>query len=153
MPGTLTHSPGDVVRWLMVSLGLGADPTVTPYGSWPVFQAVEPSGLNVPDNCLTVYDTAGRDGGREQVQGERSEHHGIQVRVRSATHNVGYTKARALAVAFDQTVYQNNVTISSQRYLVHCLTRTSDVLYIGFEAPTSKRTIFTINAVAALWQG
>lgn len=147
MPGTLTHSPGDVVRQLLIGLGLGTDPADS--GLWPVFAAVEP---NTPDNCITLYDTESRRHGRTQTDGEIQEHHGIQFVIRSATYASGYTKARAIAVAADETVYQNTVTISGTSYTVHQISRTGDVLALGQQTPESKRYLFTINAVVSLRQ-
>lgn len=147
MPGTLLHSPADVIRRLLIDLGLGLDPSpTTAEVTWPVYATTEPS---VPDNCITVYDTTGYDEGRTAPDSERQEHHGFQVRIRSATFATGYVKARAIATAMDAQ-YQDVMTLDGSRYLVHCITRIGDVLPIGKETPNSKRDIFTINCKAAL---
>ena len=147
MSGTLTHSPADVVRNLLIGLGFGTTPSDA--GSWPIYVASEP---NTPDSVITVFDTVGTDSGREMVLGERQEHHGIQIRIRDAEHADGYTKARVIAVALDETIVNNTSNVSSTGYTVYAITRTSDVLAIGKETPTSKRSIFTINALVALRQ-
>lgn len=146
MPGTLIHSPADVVRRLLIDLGLGTNGGA----SWPVFTDAEP---NVPDNCITVRDTQGRDGGRDMVTAERAEHHGIQIRVRAGTQSAGYTKARAIAVALDSSVYQEMVVVAAGAggaYKVHAITRTTDVIALGKEVPTAKRSLFTINALISV---
>jgi hypothetical protein len=131
---------------MLINLGLGTTPPGAGY-TWPVFVAGEPP---TPDNVVTVYNTLGKDEGRSQVDGERQEHHGIQVRIRGATHDIGYRKARAIATALDRSVYQEGVDIDEFSYLVHCVSRTGDVLDLGSETPESKRQVFTINALVSL---
>jgi len=145
MSGSLTHSPADVVRRLMIAEGLGTDPSDS--SSWPIYAHREP---NSPDSCITVYDTQGRQDALHQV-GVVTEHHGLNIRVRAAKGETGYTKARAIAIAFDTGIYLDAVTIGSSVYLIHAITRTGDVLPIGRES-TSDRSIHTINAVVALRQ-
>lgn len=147
MPGALTHSPADVLRWLLIDLGQGSDPADG--AAWPVFASAEPDS---PDSCLTVYDTAGRDSGRSHPDGERAEHHGVQVRVRATSHREGYQKARAIALALDQDVYRDTVVIGDDAYRVWSVSRTGDVLVLGTNIPGSKRHLFTVNAVVSLRQ-
>lgn len=131
---------------MLVDMGYGTNRSAN--GAWPIHSTNEP---DLPDNCITVYDTQGVDEGRV-MQGERQEKHGIQVRIRSATHAAGFTKARAIAVAIDQDVYLESVVVDGHTYIVHAMSRTSDVLALGKELPTSKRTVFTINATATVRQ-
>jgi hypothetical protein len=145
MSGLLAHSPADVIGQLLVALGLGTDPTAG--GAWPVYVSDEPDS---PDSCLTVFDTSARDRGRLMATGQRVEMHGFQVRVRSTTHPVGYTKARAVAVALDEDVYQTAVTLGGHVYMVHSVSRSSDVIPLGKELPRSERSIFTINATGTI---
>lgn len=144
MANTLTHSPADIVRRLLIALGLGADP---PSSSWPIFAAHEP---DLPDNCITVYDTAGVAQGRSMISGELFGTSGFQVRVRAKDHTTGWTKADAIQTDMAKAVYQEVVTISGTRYLVHAIVKIGDVLALGTESPTSKRHVFTINAQAVL---
>lgn len=138
--GTLTHSPADVTRWLLCALGLATDPDDG--STWPGYATGEPSS---PDNCITVYDTAGGDDGRSMVTGEVFGNNGIQVRIRSSTHTVGWQKADAIWTTLAEGVYDQTVTVGSTSYLIHCYTRIGDIIAIGKESPTSKRSIFTIN--------
>ena len=146
MSGQLAHSPADVVRRALIAEGLGTDPSAA--GSWPIHADREP---NSPDSCITVYNTQGKIDAQELVGGMTLEHHGIQIRVRAARGETGYTKARAIAVSIDTNVSNASVTISNSTYLVTVITRTGDVLPIGRE-PTSDRSLFTINAVVDLRQ-
>lgn len=144
---TLGHSPADILRRLLIALGYGADPPSTP---WPIFAAGEP---NAPDEVVTCYDTSDRGDGRIMNDGERGEHRGVQIRIRSSTHNSGYIKARAIAVAIDEEIYQNTVDMGGGSvYLVHCVNRSSDVIALGVESPDSKRKLFTINVLMSLRQ-
>lgn len=146
MPGVLQHSPADLVRSLLLELELGFD-YVDDDTDWAAFTDGEP---DLPDNCITVYGTAGRDQGSEMIEGERAEHHGFQVRVRSKTHTQGYVKARDIASAIDRNSSLIPITLEDVGYLVWKATRTSDVLPIGKDAPNSKRNLFTINGVISV---
>lgn len=146
MSGALNHSPADIIRRLLVTLGKGVLPSAGTTSNWPI-------GLvesDKPDNCITVYDTAGYQDGRLMVDGEQQEHPGVQIRIRSATRDVGYAKANAIAEALDKSVYDNALTIGSDEYLVHSVSRTGTVIDLGDEVGISKRRLFTINAVVTL---
>lgn len=147
MSGSLVHSPADIVRRALVTLGLGTLPTAS--GSWPIAVSQEP---DTPDEAITLYDTSGRIDGRTHVDGEIQEFPGLQVRVRSANPVTGYTKAQAIAVALDQSIRLTNVTIGANVYKIYAITRTGTVNAIGKEIETSKRNLFTINAVASIRQ-
>lgn len=142
----LLHSPADIVAQLMIDLGAASDPVAVPQGAWPVFVKGEPS---TPDNCLTVYDTSPKDGGRIMVDGSRTQHYGLQVRVRAATENTSTIKATGLRVFFDESVKYRGVTFGARHYLVHCFS-TVNVLSVGRETPTSKRFIHTVNLMTSL---
>jgi len=146
MSGALDHSPADIVAQLLVDLSLGSDPTGS--SAWPVFVAREPE---TPDNCITVFGTASKKQGRTMNDGEVQEQHGIQVSVRSGTYPTGFAKARAIAVALDESVRLNTVSLESATYTVYGVSRTSGPLDLGKE-PTTKRNVFTINATVTLRQ-
>lgn len=152
MAGRLQHSPADVVGKLLTDLGLGTDPEANV--AWPLSVTGE---LTTPDECIEVYDTTGRLEGSLQVNGEMLVKPGIMIRVRAADHLSGYRKANQLFEAIAKTVYHNEVILPNDEedditYLVEAITPTSDVLPLGKEVPSSKRDLFTINAVVALRQ-
>lgn len=147
MSGLLQHSPADVIRYLIIQLGSGSNPDASL--AWPVYAAKEP---NLPDNCITVFDTEGRDDGRTSPDGERQEFHGVQVKIRATTHALGWDKARDIAVSLDEEVLNETVAIGSSRYVVTAVTRTSGVLVVGSDTPSSNRRIFTFNAVVSVEQ-
>lgn len=145
MTGVLTHSPEAVVAQLIIDLGLG----VAPPGQydWTIYYSNEP---DQPGNCITVYGTQGILEGRHQINGESQERNGVQVRVRGLDHDTAQAKANAIAIAIDQQVYQNIVTVDSTDYLVHAMNRTTDVLFLGYGVDNSERPVFTINATVVL---
>lgn len=144
--GVLLDSPAEVISALLIALGLGTDPLTQQ--AWPMFSTNEPSS---PDQCITVYDTAGIDDGRT-FEGDRTIHHGVQVRVRSNVHgpNGGYAKSQTIAVALDASVYYTAISVGVNNYIVYSVARTSDVLAIGKQTPVSKRSIFTFNALVTM---
>jgi hypothetical protein len=149
MPGSLVHSPADILRYLLIAKGVGVTPVANPSNTaWPIYAHNEPDG---PDNCITVFDVQGKKSGRTMVDGEVQEHHGFQVRIRSSLSTDGYTKARSIAIVMDEQVYQEPISVSSSHYCVHSITRTSDVIPLGKEATTpSKRSICVINGIIML---
>lgn len=149
MPGPLQHSPEDVLRQLLVDKGWANDPDDTTTTDWQAFASGEP---DLPDNCITLYGTDGVDQGRNHATGERAELHGFQLRVRSKTHPVGAAKIRTIAVGFDEDVYDATVYVDGISYLVHSVKRTGNPLFIGNDAPNSKRKVFTLNCTVTLRQ-
>ena len=145
MSVTLTHSPADILRWLLVSLGAGSAPSSS--SDWPIFATQEPDR---PDNCITVFDTAGVLDGRQMPTGVQMEHEGWQIRIRARTHNVGWQKAKEIADLLDQSVVRYVVVIGGHQYLVQCVSRTSGVLSLGEESPQTKRRVFTLNGIMAV---
>lgn len=137
----LLHSPAQIVAALLVAKGLGTDPAGG--GAWPVFHAGEPQS---PDQVLTVYDTTPKDDGRSQLSGEVFQHYGFQCRIRAATHAAGWAKAAAVRTALDQSVYYAHVTVDGTEYLIEGVSGTN-VLTLGKESPSSKRSLFTVNGI------
>jgi hypothetical protein len=146
MPGLLDHPAAQVLAKLLIRLGLGTDPDADPPGGWPVHSGGEPGS---PDEVLTVYDTASRDGGRTTPDGERAEHHGFQVRVRGAGYDVSGPKANAVADALDR-VEHVEVSVHGTAYVVWAVTRTGTPLSLGKESPATKRSLHTINGLASI---
>lgn len=144
MTQTISHSPADILRRLLIRLGLGADPRSSP---WPVFAAVEPSK---PDETVTVYDTQGQSDGRSMIDGEAYRHYGFQVRVRSTDHPRGWLKADAVRRALTQAVENESVAVDGVEYLVRCAAKVGQVLPLGIDNPATKRSLFTLNGLLAL---
>jgi hypothetical protein len=146
MSGTLNHSPADVLKHLLIQLGLGVLHSTSPTGSWPIFDSSEPS---LPDQVVTIYDTAGRYDGRSMRDGEKAEFHGVQVRIRGVNQPDALIKANDIAVSLDQSINRSKVTIDGDKYMVYAVSRTSGPVSLGNEVGTN-RFLFTINAVVSL---
>lgn len=108
---------------------------------WPVYATSEPEG---PDDCVTVYDTQGRDDGRTMPDGVSHQHHGIQIRVRSRDHQTGYRRGMAIR-RWVQRVYDRQVTLDGATYVIECLTNVPDLINVGQDVPNGKRRVFTLN--------
>lgn len=145
----LEHSPAEIIRSLLVTLGLGEDPSIgtgSPVYNWPIYISQTP-GLQ--DNVITVYDTTGNKDNRMQATGEVDEHFGIMVQVRADSHPTGYAKASSIASHFDLSVSGNNVTIDGYDYVVNAVVRTGTINSLGKE-PKTDRNLFTLNATVSL---
>lgn len=143
---TLTHSPAHVVRQLLIDLALGVATDGEP---WVVKASAEP---DVPDEVITVFDTAGQSDGRVMVDGELQEHQGIQVRIRSKDHPTGWARADRVQSELARNVYDRTVHVGSEAYLVHSLNQIGPILALGKDSPNSKRSLFTVNMVVSLKQ-
>jgi hypothetical protein len=152
-PQRLSNSPADVVRWMLVALGIGSDPTLNPLQAWPVYCAMEPS---VPDNCITVIDTVGQKYDRSMPDGDLLGFDGFQVRVRATDHQIGWQMGDSIQDLMASTVYRTPVPVPAQSpqhyYSIHAIDRIGDVLCVGIDNPNTKRRIFTINALCYLLQ-
>jgi hypothetical protein len=119
--------------------------------AWPIAVGRE---QDPPDNVITIYNTTDKDEGRSSIDGEMAVHYGIQVRVRSDASNseLGYNKLNSILTAIDEEIYRVTVVIGSSTYLVESFSRTSGILSLGTEVGATKRYLFTLNALATLYQ-
>lgn len=146
----MNHSPADICRRLLIGLGQLTDPLPWETGvglAWPGFVSAEP---NVPDNCVTLKDTQGSDDGRVMTDGEPQDHFGFQVRVRGTDHAAAWAKADAIRTALAMSVDNRTVSIDASTYTVHAIARIGQAINLGKDTPTSRRSLFTINAVVAI---
>lgn len=157
MPGQLNHSPSRIIKQFFIDEGLGSDPDTDLGGEWPVYRGREPDR---PDSLIRVHDTEGTAEGYTQGDSERQERHGVQVLVRSVNDDIGYLKARTLALALDG-ITRYHLTVDADgtgtadagaRYQITSVTRTSDVIPLGSDTPQGKRLLFTVNALVSVRQ-
>ncbi len=139
----LLHTPARILQALLVTLAVGTDRESTPSGSWPIFSPREPDS---PDECITCRTTSGTDDGSDMITGDPAEHPGVQIRVRSRTASVGFTKAQAIHDAVNKTVYRNSVTIEAATYRVQNVWTRGNVIDAGV-MPSSQRHIHTVNVL------
>lgn len=152
-PGFLTpsiglgdvHSPADVLRHWVTQNGLGVMGGQP--GEWPCFCSIEP---NSPDDVLTFTDTTSRQFGASQYSGEGFDHPGVQIRIRSGSYIKGYRKAHELKTFLDQVVYLSSVIVEGSEYLIQAISRSSDIISIGQDAPSSATRQFSLNMTMSI---
>lgn len=145
MSGQLAHTPADIIRRVLIELGIGADPPAVP---WPVYSPTLPS---TPDNCMATKNTTPVDGGRDMVTSDRQEAHGVQLTVRATTEAVGYAKAQAAGLAMDKQMNGYAITIDAATYHVFTVEKAGGVLPLGKEQ-NSSRFLYTVNCLVYVRQ-
>lgn len=145
--GGLIHSPAEVIRQVLIDLGLGTLPSGEE--EWPVY-ATNEGGTK--DQAITVLDQTGLDDGRWMPTGEATVHHGLQILVRSLDHQTGYRRASRVREAVLRTVRNRAVTVEGVDYTVPCVTRVGPILPLGKDAPVTGRSRFSLNCQSPLYR-
>jgi hypothetical protein len=144
MAGLLAYSPADVLRYLLVDLSYGVLPSAG--GSWPIYIDAEP---DTPDSLIVVTDTSSILEGKTQPDSQVQERYGFQVLIRGAPGTATFVKANAIMIGMDEAALQT-VTISSDAYMVHAISRTTGVLNLGRDSTNSRRIVYTINGTTVI---
>lgn len=104
------------------------------------------------DNLLTVFDTFGVIHGKTADDGEVVQHHGVQVRIRSADYETGAAKAWSL-INYLSGLKNVTTTIvygtTAKQYTIHSFGLTSGPAKIA-EEEVNQRQIFTFNGLVAI---
>lgn len=147
MAGRLEHSPARVTQQLLIDLGLGQAPSTPPatHPEWSVFYDSMP---NSPDKVVVVTDTQAVSFINDAF-GERNIHHGVQLRVRSGTHDTGWDKANEVAYTLDRQRNARGVEVAGVNYCIAVVKVVGDVLRMGPE-PNSTRRNYSINLLVAV---
>lgn len=148
MPGLLNHSVATIVGHALIDLGYGTTPPIPPASAnpWPIYAPLEPDR---PDNVITISNTSGRAFGRTQPDAEKQGTQGISVRIRATDPQTGAAKSWAIAIGLDR-LYQQQVTVGPDSYVIHSIGRTGDPIDLGFDTPSTKLYIHTINALVSV---
>lgn len=145
MSGQLNHSPAQILQYYLDDQLLATLPESD--GSWPVFAGLLP---DTPSNAICVYNTESKLDGRENINGEMQEHHGIQIRFRSDTYSAGWQKAVAVALNLD-ALHRVEVPIGSETYLIQAVSRTGGIIDLSMdEVPATRRRNFVLNALMSV---
>lgn len=144
MSGNLNHTPAQIVRKLLIDLGVVSD--VADHTMWPCYTGLMPEK---PSESVCIYDTDGKKEGRVQIDGESQIKEGFNVRVRSDDLTRSYLKAKEIINAFD-SVLRRTVQLGDQAYFVQAISRTGSIMYLGTETPTSKRRLHSANAIVSI---
>lgn len=142
----MIHGGAQVVRAVLISLGLGTSHLESPLLAWPIYVSNEPAH---PDNCITIYDTTGTEDTRD-ADGPLPTHEGIQVRVRGSQYDTALEKVAIIAKAFDG-LYRLTATVGPAGYLVQAIHRKGSPHNLGKERSGSgKRRLFTLDAIITI---
>lgn len=157
-PGVLNDSPAAITQAVLLFLqGQGilpsiSDPTAWASGvgnAWPVFASGE---SDKPDAAIFLRDTVGQVDGASQLDGATWDHYGVQVMVRAPTHSAAWTMADQIRDAMARNVYDLTVTVTlgvstNHQYVVDSYSNIKQVLTLGKEISSSKRSLCTVNAM------
>lgn len=146
----LAHRPAEVIRQLLIDSGLGIAPTYP--GVSADWSAYSPDLPDRPDRCISIRDVDNQMNGREMFTGRHEEFHGVQLVLRSVDPDSGHAKAAEVVTYLDSysTLYDRLVTVGAVAYLVHSFDRSGGILYLGDESPSSRRSLFSINAMVTI---
>lgn len=132
-----THSPADILRQYLVTLGVVTMPTTgTP---WPAYvENLPESETSEKDQVLCLYDTFGRPE-MPDMQRNDYDHPGIQIMLRSRDHRAGWVKLKELCDALD-AIRRDEVTIGSSSYRIDCVLRKGNPTPLGEEKSAATGT-------------
>ena len=143
----------------MIQLGIGYDPDPSvsppagtgPNSFWPIYCQSEP---DEPDQTITVYTTEPQLDGQSMIDGEIYQHLAFQVRVRSLSSNLAAAQAYLIEHQFSENCYYVSVPNpeATAVYTVQAIVKKGGPIPIGKELPTSERSVWVYNAIAALWR-
>lgn len=140
----LNHSPADVMRFLLIALGLGTEPR---FGTnWPVNVSNEPA---TPDNVITLYDTEAGAQDERVMSGEMACRYGFQVRVRAIDDPTGWQKINSIRESL-ALLYEKNLTIGSEVYEAQASVKIGNIIPLGRDVGSSMRSLFVLNAMAVI---
>lgn len=142
----MAHSPADIIRNMLIALGIGTEPVDE--GAWPVSAYSE---KDTPDAVITVYNTPGVVDGKTGATNDIFEHYGYQIRVRATKNPTAAVKIYQM----DQTlgdVLMQQVNVDDKVYIVCAVVRKGAIVDGGKESPTSQRNFYTLNAVSAIYR-
>jgi hypothetical protein len=142
----MSKSPAEILVAYLIAQGHVVRPGAAPPVPWTVYAGAMP---DMPNEAVTLYDTAGRIDGHFARTHTVAEHEGIQVRVRALKYNTAWNKAKDIARALALLDY-TEVTIETVVYKVWCFAKTSGPLSLGQE-DENKRSIVTLNGLVSIF--
>lgn len=142
----MKHPASHVLRhWLVVKGHINL-PVGTPPPEWSSFLS---SMADAPDNAAALYDTPGLKDGRLHKTGENIIHHGVQIKIRSATYIKGWRKIYDIAQAFE-TLKNEQLLLEDTNYKIQAVSQAGTILALGVEEGTKRRDLFTLNVIVTL---
>jgi hypothetical protein len=144
-------SPASIITQFLIDNGMITDPSDG--GSWPGYIDFEPDGLGVPDEIVSVLGVVGIKDGRLMSSGTVILHPGIQIQVRSRTHDGGWDKALAIRDLLEiPSASEINIRVLGElgTYTIENPFQEAPIIPLGLEAGTKRRYRFILNYLATL---
>jgi hypothetical protein len=139
----MIHPPSDILRRLLVNAGICSE-----NGEWPAFVSFLPPE---PDASIGIFDTMGMPDGRLMRTGERIEHPGLQIWIRSLDYLTGWTKGYTICKEIDAVAGVYVEYSAEEMYIVQNISRIGTLLPLGVEEESGKRRHnFSINAITTI---
>lgn len=135
-----TDSPSLILQTYLIAQGLFVAPNV---GAWPLFISHLPDGEDVDDNAGGIFDDAPFLDGRV-MQGENTQHYGLQVKIRSIDYETGWLKGKAILDDFE-SIAKETIVVGSNTYTLWSISAKSGVVFMGTEQGTKRRYMFETN--------
>ena len=145
---TLLVSPALILSTYLIGEGLVDDPVGSASPTWPIYVSRMPDTTDVKTDCVSIYDTSGLKDGRLMI-GPVIKHYGIQIKIRSDSHDEGWVKAEALSVELD-AIRNQIVMVGSTEYQVYNVKRMGVIIPLGAELGSKGRLLFTANFLVTL---
>ncbi len=145
---TLLVSPASIVATYLIGEGFVDDPVGSASLVWPMFISRMPDVIDVPTDCVAIYDTPGLKDGRLMI-GPVIEHYGLQIKARSGEYDDGWTKLEAISVELD-SVRNQLVMVNAIEYQIYNIKRAGIVIPLGAELGSKGRQLFTANFLVTL---
>lgn len=140
----LTHSPAHIIQALLIAEGLGI--THSSPGDWKTYRHnIETTA----DQAIFVIGTTGLLDGREMRGGKVSRHHGLQIKVRALDGERASLKCLQIQSHLTEQVLRTTVAIDDATYMVHSISMTSDMAFLGQEEK-NRRQVFSSNYTATI---
>ena len=146
---TFDNSPAFILASYLIS-SISKMTSPSDRDTWPLYTAHLPDGSNVESNAGCIYDTPGIKDGR-LMSGPVVDHPGIQIKIRSLDHQIGYAKADELSKALDEISYFS-IVVNTVTYQIRNASRLTPVTFIGVEEGTKRRDLFTVNYLTTVFK-
>ena len=115
---------------------------------WPLYISYMPDSVDIDSDCGAIYDTTPIKDGRLMI-GPVIQHYGIQIKIRSISHSIGWLKAENIITNLDAINY-TLITIDGEEYQMNAVKRIGHIIPLGIELGTKDRQLFTVNFLVTL---
>ena len=134
---TPIYTPAEILRAYLLTLADFSDSDAL-----PIYISSTPEQ---PDDCITIYDTAGVIHGK-LMNGVTVERYGVSIRIRHREYNAGYVQALEVTEALSDLHDTDVVMTGGVTYTIQNASKTSPIASLGVEQGSSKRRdLFTVN--------